>query len=140
MKKIASLSTAGLFLFLLVLFVLRSANADSLNLETGESEWATNREIADNNRLVPAHSKGETMALRMQAAAWVLMQEEGGMTPEILKYYMANGFDNWREEDQDILEKWFLKYASRDSALENLVKIIGAREEKKRLVIEDVSE
>ena len=36
MKKIASLSTAGLFLFLLVLFVLRSANADSLNLETGE--------------------------------------------------------------------------------------------------------
>jgi len=111
-----------------------------LNLETGEEEWATNREIADNNRLVPAHSKGETMALRMQAAAWVLMQEEGGMTPEILKYYMANGFDNWREEDQDILEKWFLKYASRDSALENLVKIIGAREEKKRLVIEDVSE
>ena len=111
-----------------------------LNLETGEEEWATNREIADNNRLVPAHSKGETMALRMQAAAWVLMQEEGGMTPEILKYYMANGFDNWREEDQDILEKWFLKYASRDSALENLVKIIGAREEKKRLVIEDVTE
>jgi len=111
-----------------------------LNLETGEEEWATNREIADNNRLVPAHSKGETMALRMQAAAWVLMQEEGGMTPEILKYYMANGFDNWREEDQDILEKWFLKYASRDSALENLVKIIGAREEKRGLVIEDVTE
>ena len=111
-----------------------------LNLETGESEWATNREIADNNRLVPAHSKGETMALRMQAAAWVLMQEEGGMTPEILKYYMANGFDNWREEDEDILRAWFLKYASRDSALENLVKIIGAREEKRGLVIEDVTE
>jgi len=33
-----------------------------LNLETGESEWATNREIADNKRLLPAHSKWETMA------------------------------------------------------------------------------
>ena len=112
-----------------------------LNLETGEEEWATNREIADNNRLVPAHSKGETMALRMQAAAWVLMQEKGSrMTPEIMKYYMANGFDNWREEDQDILEKWFLKYASRDSALENLVRILGGGGEKKPLVIEDISE
>ena len=111
-----------------------------LNLETGKSEWATDREIADNNRLVPAHSKGETMALRMQAAAWVLMQEEAGMTPEIMKYYMANGFDNWREEDEDILQSWFLKYASRDSALENLVRIIGGREKKKRLVIEDVTE
>jgi hypothetical protein len=112
-----------------------------LNLETGEEEWATNREIADNNRLVPAHSKGETMALRMQAAAWVLMQEKGSrMTPEIMKYYMANGFDNWREEDQDVLEKWFLKYASRDSALENLVRILGGGGEKKPLVIEDISE
>ena len=80
------------------------------------------------------------MALRMQAAAWVLMQEEDGMTPEILKYYMANGFDNWREEDEDILRAWFLKYASRDSALENLVKIIGGAEKKKRLKIEDVTE
>ena len=112
-----------------------------LNLETGEEEWATDREIADNNRLVPTHSKGGTMALRMQAAAWVLMQEKGSqMTPEIMKYYMANGFDNWREEDEDILEKWFLKYASRDSALENLVRVLGAREEKRSLVIEDVTE
>jgi hypothetical protein len=110
-----------------------------LNLETGEEEWATNREIADNNRLVPAHSKGGAMALRMQAAAWALMQKEGSrMTPEILKYYMANGFDNWREEDEDILREWFLKYASRDSALENLVRILGGGEKKNDIEIEEV--
>jgi hypothetical protein len=79
-----------------------------MNLETGREEWATDAEIQDNKFLVPTNA----FNLGMQAAAWSLMQDRAsGMTPEILKYYMTHGFDNFRKQDQEVLINWFSKYA-----------------------------
>ena len=108
-----------------------------MNLETGREEWATDAEIEANSNLVPTNA----FNLGMQAAAWSLMQDRAsGMTPEILKYYMTHGFDNFRKQDQEVLINWFSKYAETNDAFMTYMRSLGGKGTDDSLVVEDITD